>query len=398
MTDEQLKELIQNGVICKQPESIYIDEDVRLDNICNGAIIYPGCRIFGSTTYIGKGSKIGTEAPVTIKDSQLGDGAVVAGGFIDNTTLLDGANAGDGFHSRPGTLLEEYATVGHTVGLKQTILFPFVTTGSLINFCDILMSGGTSEKNHSEVGSSYIHFNFTPHQDKATASLVGDVVNGLWLDKDPIFLGGQGGLVGPRRIAYGTVVGAGIILRRDVTSEGMLLSGADAGSNRERPYNFKMYGQIGGIVTNCLEYLAQIRCLYIWYKEVRALYLPAQVLAGAIKRIEQVFEERIKRLNQFTEKLKVSIEEAGPRKTSGIFAAQQSFVDSWPQLKTSLLEKFNKWEKLPTNLAEAIKKHINSSQNYPLAIQSLSTELRHEISKWLNDNYNAKVTYEKNKR
>lgn len=397
MTSEQQKALTDKGVILKQPESIFIDDDVCLDNICSGATIYPGCRIFGKTTYIGKGAKIGTEAPVTIKDSQLCDGAVVAGGFIDNTTLLDGASAGDGFHSRPGTLLEEYATVGHTVGLKQTILFPFVTTGSLINFCDILMSGGTSEKNHSEVGSSYIHFNFTPHQDKATASLVGDVVNGVWLDKDPIFLGGQGGLVGPRRIAYGTVVGAGIILRRDVTNEGMLLSGSDAGSNRERPYNLKMYGQIGGIITNCLEYLAQIRCLYIWYKEVRALYLPEQVLNGATKRIEQVIEERMKRLKQFAEKLKVSVEEAGPRKTSGIFAAQQSFIDAWPELETKLNNTFRNWEKLPTEIEEILKAHLQASKNYITAIQSMPEELRILISEWLNKNYNNKVTYEKSK-
>ena len=66
------------------------------------------------------------------------------------------------------------------------------------------MAGGTSRKNHSEIGSSYIHFNFTPHQDKATPSLVGDVPRGVMLDRAPIFLGGQGGLVGPVRIAYGT--------------------------------------------------------------------------------------------------------------------------------------------------------------------------------------------------
>lgn len=397
MTIEQQKILTDKGVILKQPESIFIDDDVCLDNICAGAVIYPGCRILGSTTYIGKGAKLGLEAPVTIKDSQLGDGAVVSGGFIDNTTLLDGANAGDGFHSRPGTLLEEYATVGHTVGLKQTILFPFVTTGSLINFCDILMSGGTSEKNHSEVGSSYIHFNFTPHQDKATASLVGDVVNGVWLDKDPIFLGGQGGLVGPRRIAYGTVVGAGIILRRDVINEGMLLSGADAGSNRERPYNFKMYGQIGGIITNCLEYVAQIHCLYIWYKEVRALYLSEQLLAGATTRLEQVFDERMKRLKQFVEKLKLSVEEAGPRKTSGIFAAQQSFVDAWPKLESKLKHGFTNWDKLPDNIASELKTYLQASNNYTKAIQQMPSDLRNSISQWLNQNYKNKVVYEKTK-
>jgi len=115
---------------------------------------------------------------------------------------------GSGSHVRDGTILEEQASVAHTVALKQTILFPFVTLGSLINFCDCFMSGGTDRKNHSEVGSSYIHFNFTPNQDKATASLIGDVPNGVMLNKNPIFLGGQGGLIGPCRLTFGTIIAA----------------------------------------------------------------------------------------------------------------------------------------------------------------------------------------------
>ena len=50
---------------------------------------------------------------------------------------------------------------------------------------------------HTEVGSSYIHFNFTPDGDKTTASLFGDVPRGVMLNQPPIFLGGQGGTVGP---------------------------------------------------------------------------------------------------------------------------------------------------------------------------------------------------------
>jgi UDP-N-acetylglucosamine/UDP-N-acetylgalactosamine diphosphorylase len=395
MTNEQLKYLTAKGVVIKQPESIFIDDDVCLDNICENAVIYPGCRIMGSSVYIGKGVKIGSESPVTIKDSQLGDGVIVAGGFIDNTTMLQGAYAGDGFHSRPGTIFEEYVMVGHTVGVKQTILLPFVITGSLINFCDVLMAGGTSLENHSEVGSSYIHFNFTPHQDKATASLVGDVVNGVWLDKAPIFLGGQGGLVGPRRIAYGTVVSAGIILRRDVTNEGMLLSGGDSGKNRERPYNLKTYGQIRDVVENCLEYIAQIKCLYIWYKEIRSLYLPKQLLNGAVKRLEQVFAERMFWLNELVKKLKISVEAAGPRRTSSIFVAQQSFIDAWSMLEAKLKASFTSYIPLDTTTAIAVKKHICSSKDYPTAIQSIPPELRNTISQWLNKNYTERTQYEK---
>ncbi len=76
---------------------------------------------------------------------------------------------GLGAHVREGCLLEEEASGAHCVGLKQTILLPFVTLGSLVNFCDCLMAGGTSREDHSEVGSSYIHFNYTPDGDKTHA-------------------------------------------------------------------------------------------------------------------------------------------------------------------------------------------------------------------------------------
>jgi len=177
------------------------------NNISREAIVHPGCRIIGSS--IGPGCEIGAEGAVVIENCQLGRGVKLKGGYFSGSVFLDGANMGGGAHVREGTILEEEASGAHAVGLKQTVLLPFVTLGSLINFCDILMAGGTSRKNHSEVGSSYIHFNFTPNQDKATASLVGDVSRGVLLNQNPIFLGGQGGLVGPARIAYGTVIAAG---------------------------------------------------------------------------------------------------------------------------------------------------------------------------------------------
>ena len=160
---------------------------------------------------------------MTIQDCQLGTGVKLKGGFAQDAVFLDGASMGSGAHVRGGTILEEEANGAHTVGLKQTILMPFVTLGSLINFCDVLLAGGTSRTNHSEVGSSYIHFNFTPDGDKTTASLFGDVPRGVLLDRHPIFLGGQGGAVGPVATGFGTVVGAGSILRDDVPEDDQLV-------------------------------------------------------------------------------------------------------------------------------------------------------------------------------
>jgi len=82
------------------------------------------------------------------------------------------------------------------------------------NFCDLLIAGGHDRKNHSEVGSSYIHFNYTPHQDKATPSLLGDVPRVVLLNQPPISLADRCGLVGPCRIGFGASSPAGLVLAR----------------------------------------------------------------------------------------------------------------------------------------------------------------------------------------
>jgi hypothetical protein len=161
---------LQRGVILHNPDSILLD--VQPDQIAPGVEIFPGCRIQGASTSIGPGSRIGAEGPAALLDCQLGSNVNFASGFAEQATFLDGVTIGANAHIRPGTLLEEQASLAHCVGLKQTMLMPFVTLGSIINFCDCLMAGGTSRSNHSEVGSSFIHFNFTPRQDKATASFL----------------------------------------------------------------------------------------------------------------------------------------------------------------------------------------------------------------------------------
>ncbi len=171
-----IKKLIQKGVQIRNPAGVEIGAEVDPDNVSgNGVVIHTGCKIFGSSTVILQGARLGFEGPATVVDCQIGPQVELKGGFFQESVFLQKSKMGYGAHVRSGTILEEQASGAHTVGLKQTILFPFVTLGSLINFCDCLMSGGTSRKDHSEVGSSYIHFNFTPNQDKATASLIGDV-------------------------------------------------------------------------------------------------------------------------------------------------------------------------------------------------------------------------------
>jgi UDP-N-acetylglucosamine/UDP-N-acetylgalactosamine diphosphorylase len=273
---EKIVHLISKGVDIPNPLTLDIGPDVNLDQISGkGVKIYPGCRIYGAKVVVSAGARLGAEGPVTVEDCQLGPNVELKAGYFSKSVFLDKANMGLGAHVREGCILEEEAGGAHCVGLKQTILFPFVTLGSLVNFCDCLMAGGTSRKNHSEVGSSYIHFNFTPDGDKTTPSLIGDVPRGVVLNQPPIFLGGQGGIVGPVRMGYGNVVAAGSILRSDYLADNKLIIGKSY-SGGIRDFIPASYPGLARIVENNVVYLANLAALEQWYLHVRKGFLEAE--------------------------------------------------------------------------------------------------------------------------
>ena len=296
------------------PASVFVDEDVDVERIAPGVVLYPGTRLEGGRLSIGPGCVIGGETPATVVDCQLGHDVALKGGFFKESVFLDGCSCGSGAHVRPGCLLEEEANFAHTVGLKQTILFPFVTLGSLINFCDVLMAGGTSRKDHSEVGSSFIHFNFTPHADKATASMFGDVPRGVLLDQPPIFLGGQGGVVGPCFAEFGTVLAAGGILREDMSETGHLYRAGDAGGFRHQAYTPGRIRDPAGKLQANLRFLGNLQALDVWYRSFRRTRMASDAhrqrcWEGALEVIASAKEERLRQVDQWMGRLG---EEAAP--------------------------------------------------------------------------------------
>lgn len=330
-------------------------------SISSDAVIHPGCRIENAS--IGPGCEIGSEAPVTLKNCQLARNVKLKGGYFENAVFLDGANMGSGAHVRAGTILEEQANGAHTVGLKQTVLLPFVTLGSLINFCDVMMAGGTSRKDHSEVGSSYIHFNFTPNQDKATASLVGDVPHGVLLNQKPVFLGGQGGLVGPARIAFGSVIAAGGICRKDLLEEGQLYV-PPAPVEKIVLFEAGRYGNLDRIVKNNLLYIGNIRALKAWYQNVRVLFIRDEFdqacFDGALANLDLILTERFQRLEKLGEKV--------------------------PMVGRMISEISNGWKKpLDTVASASLMAEIEAADktDYIATVQNLSEGTRAGASAWL---------------
>ena len=274
--------LIEKGVNISNPMTLYLDDDVNVDQISgDGVTLYPGCRIHGGATVISRGAKIGYEGPVTMEDCRIGPCVALGGGYFKKAVFLEKAHMGLGAHVREGTILEEQAGGAHCVGLKQTILFPFATLGSLINFCDCLLAGGTSRQNHSEVGSSYIHFNFSVDGDKITPSLFGNVPRGVMLNQPPIFLGGQGGAVGPIRLSFGNVVSAGTILRKDVLTERRLIMGKSHRGG-ELPFVSNRYPGLSRMLEKNLQYLANLAALDQWYRHVRRDFFHGEELGYLI--------------------------------------------------------------------------------------------------------------------
>lgn len=390
----KIQTLLGKGVKIPNPKSVEIGNDVDTDRISgDGIVIYSGCKIYGSSTLLLKGTKLGYEGPVTVKDCQVGPHVELKGGFFQNAVFLKKASMGLGANIREGTILEEESNGAHTVGLKQTILFPFVTLGSLINFCDCLMTGGTSRKDHSEVGSSYIHFNYTPNQDKATASLIGDVPRGVILNLRPIFLGGQGGLVGPCRLEFGTVIAAGSIYRKDELKPGRLLF-AGAGKGGNIPFVHGIYRDIKRIVVNNIIYIANLISLEHWYNHVRSQFIsddfPEPLFDGLKEKINMAIDERIHRLIALSKKMPDSVRayqnHAKENVSPLILRQKKELYERWAELE----ESFNAHRDIEaqTSLKDTFLEKVNlgiktSGKDYIPVIKGLAIEDAKAGTGWL---------------
>jgi bifunctional UDP-N-acetylglucosamine pyrophosphorylase / glucosamine-1-phosphate N-acetyltransferase len=373
---EIINNLLRKGVKIFNPAAVEIGDEVDIERISGErVVIHTGCRIAGERTLILPGARLGAEGPVTVEDCFIGPEAELKGGYFREAVFLEKASCGSGSHVREGTILEEHAGIAHTVGLKQAILFPFVTLGSLINFCDCLMAGGTDRKNHSEVGSSYIHFNFTPNQDKATPSMIGDVPRGVMLNQRPIFLGGQGGMVGPVRLDYGITVAAGTILRKDeLRPDRLIIGGAGKGGSVEfRPGRFSGTSRI---IKNNLVYIANLIALRHWYREVRSLFVgerfPEPLLAGLMLNAQRAVDERTKRLKELGDKMAAS--------------GDPSLLGRWPSIEQALAARNEHRgnDRLRESFQEKTSRAIESAgKDYITVIKGLPAEESEPGTAWL---------------
>ena len=329
---ERVNSLCRRGVDVWGPERVYVGEDVDLDAIEPGAVIRYAT-LSGPTLSIAAGAIVGTSGHAEVRDCQLGRNVELGSGLYQGATFLEGAKVRGFAEIRPSTLLEEQAEAAHNVALKNTTFTSCCVAGSLINFCDLFLSGGRSRREHTEIGSGAIHFNFDPRGDK-WGSLIGGI-RGVLLRSDPIFIGGNCGLVGPLELGFGAVTAAGSVIRKNVGENTLV---AERGSTLSIVgFNQKAYGRLQNSFMLTAKLIATLQALDSWYASVRIPHSSGgerRLYGAAQKQIHAQISERIARLGKIVEKLPHSANRTPRGKAAA--PEHRNLVERWDSLRAVL--------------------------------------------------------------
>ena len=383
--------LISRGVEIPHPGSVFIGGDVDPDRIEAGAVLYPGCRLEGARTLVLSGARLGARGPVLVKDCGVGRGVVLASGAFEGAVLLDGVSFGHQGHARSGTLFEEGASAANFTDTKQAILLPFAVLGSNVNFCDVLLAGGRDSRDHSEVGSGFIHFNFTPYGprgDKATASLFGDVVNGAWLRQPRVFLGGAGGVVGPISVEFGSVLGAGHVYRLDKGPN--LLAVGEPGTARERPFDTVRIPRAVDRVRRNLAFMAEVAVLHRLYLVARPRVAAGdamlQVLYGlGADLVAGVLAERLRQLERLVDGFPASAAalSGGSERDRAEAAGQRVVAKRLPMVREALLDPERAADREDAGARQQVLAALGESGDWISAVKGLSEPDVAAGARWL---------------
>ena len=202
----RVERLSAKGVNILAPESVIVGEEVNPDNVEAEVVVGPGTKILGTETMIGAGTEI--QGAAIIKNSLVGRNCSLAAGEYTDSVLLDRCSTVGWARLRGHSAWEEESNSAHNVDTKTTVLGYRTTLGSLINFCNVLMLGGTSPRLEvgAEVGSGTINFNFLPFGVTVGALIKPSTVVGsiespfLACDGAPTrytFIGGHSSIVAP---------------------------------------------------------------------------------------------------------------------------------------------------------------------------------------------------------
>jgi carbonic anhydrase/acetyltransferase-like protein (isoleucine patch superfamily) len=375
----RVSQLVERGVRVWGPERVYIGEDVSLDRIRPGAELM-NASITGETTFIGRRAQIGVSGLARIHQSQIGAECIIGAGTYEHCVLLSGARTRGFAELREGAVLEEEAEIAHNVGLKNTVFTIGVVAGSSINYCDVLVTGGSSRSDHSEIGSGAIHFNFDPRGDKF-GSLLGEAT-GCLLRSRRIFVVGNSGIVGPVHLHFGAVIAAGSMIRKDV-GENELSSGEALRKSGE--YDLEKYYDLNRKFCTTAKLIGNLHALRIWYRSIRLDFADSEekhLYLAAESELHRHLQHRVRQLSNVVDKLERSLSKPCKTQERSFHQQHRKLLENKQKIISFLLEEK---DAQPPSIVVAEYERHRRSQSHAGSIRALSNESVELSTKWLRD-------------
>ncbi len=201
LRDRIRERLMVDGVTLIDPETVYIDDDVRIGR---DTVIQP-CTFISGRTVIGEDCEIGPHA--TVRDCEIGDRVVIRHGtLMMDSRVGDEATVGPFAHVRAGCTIGPRARAGSYAEMKAAELGEGVKAGHVTYLGDVTIGADAN------IGAGAITCNYDGARKHQT--IIGERA----------FIGSNVSLVAPVTIGAGAYVGAGSTITKDVPPDALAVA------------------------------------------------------------------------------------------------------------------------------------------------------------------------------
>ena len=188
-----------NGVSMMDPESTYIDMDVKIGR---DTTLLPNTYIHGNTQ-IGEGNVIGPNT--IIRDSRIGNRCKVLASVMEGALIADDVDIGPFARLRKGAHLKSHVHMGNFGEVKDSTLGEGVKLGHF-----------------SYIGNATIGANTNIGAGTITANFDGEKKNPTEIGED-VFIGSDTMLIAPLKLGDGARTGAGAVVTRNVPEDTLVV-------------------------------------------------------------------------------------------------------------------------------------------------------------------------------
>ena len=200
LRDRKLRDLMLSGVTIVDPETTYIQQDVRIGQ---DTIIHPQVIIEGDTEI---GSECTVHSWTRLKNVGIGDAVTVRNScVIEDSTIRNGATIGPFARLRAGADIGEKAGIGNFVEVKKSKI------GRGTKASHLTYLGDATLGERVNVGAGTVTCNYDGIRKNET------------IIEDEVKIGSDTMFIAPIRVGRGSVTGAGSVVTKDVPPDSLVV-------------------------------------------------------------------------------------------------------------------------------------------------------------------------------